>query len=115
MDENAKKNIASAGLNNVAALCADAERALRNIPSKLSKPDLVVLDPPRAGAKSKVCSLIAASGAKHVIYVACNPASLARDAGTFVRLGYELADIHAVDIYPMTHHIECVCLMSKAK
>ena len=112
--KNAKKNIVSAGLNNVVARCGDVERVLRNVPSRLSKPDLVVLDPPRAGAKSKVCSLIAASGAKHVIYVACNPASLARDAGMFARLGYELADIHAVDIYPMTHHVETVILLCRA-
>ena len=58
----------------------------------------------------------AESGAKSVIYIACDPTSLARDTATMVgELGYRLADIHAYDIYPMTHHVETVALLERAE
>ena len=61
----------------------------------------------------EVCRQIAEAEAKSVVYIACDPASLARDTATLVLLGYELADIRAFDIYPMTHHVETVALFRK--
>lgn len=75
--------------------------------------DLVVLDPPRVGARREVVELIAARGPRAVAYVACDPAALARDVATFAEHGYELAGLRAFDLFPMTHHVECVALLTK--
>jgi tRNA/tmRNA/rRNA uracil-C5-methylase (TrmA/RlmC/RlmD family) len=73
--------------------------------------DVVVLDPPREGAKRKVVDAIAALRPRAVAYVACDPAALARDVAYFREAGYELADLRAFDLFPMTHHVECVALL----
>ncbi|MBA3799478.1 MAG: class I SAM-dependent RNA methyltransferase [Geodermatophilaceae bacterium] len=74
------------------------------------RPDLIVLDPPRAGAGRAVCQALAESGAR-ITYVACDPAALARDVFTFRSAGYRLAGLRAFDLYPMTHHLETVALL----
>nr|WP_203681011.1 TRAM domain-containing protein [Actinoplanes siamensis] len=76
--------------------------------------DLIVLDPPRAGAGARVVRGIAAAGARAVAYVACDPAALARDVKTFRSLGWELAELRAFDCFPMTQHVECVALLLPA-
>ncbi len=76
--------------------------------------DIVVLDPPRAGAKRQVVRAIAALGPRAVAYVACDPAALARDVGYFAEAGYELAELRAFDLFPMTHHVECVAHLVKS-
>jgi len=73
--------------------------------------DLVVLDPPRAGAGARVVRGIADARPRAVAYVACDPAALARDVGTFLSLGWRLTDLRAFDCFPMTQHIECVALL----
>jgi tRNA/tmRNA/rRNA uracil-C5-methylase (TrmA/RlmC/RlmD family) len=75
--------------------------------------DLVVLDPPREGAKRKVVDAIAALGPRAVAYVACDPAALARDIAWFREAGYVLADLRAFDLFPMTSHAECVALLER--
>jgi tRNA/tmRNA/rRNA uracil-C5-methylase (TrmA/RlmC/RlmD family) len=77
----------------------------------LASADLVVLDPPRAGAGREVCGHIAVLNPRAVAYVACDPASLARDVAYFADLGYELADLRAFDLFPNTQHVECVALL----
>ncbi|NUO55539.1 MAG: class I SAM-dependent RNA methyltransferase [Hamadaea sp.] len=77
--------------------------------------DLVVLDPPRTGAGKQVVTAVAASGARAVAYVACDPAALARDVATFQGLGWELARLRAFDCFPYTHHVECVALLLPAR
>src|SRR5687768_10333527 len=74
-------------------------------------PDVVVLDPPRAGAGQAVSRLLAAAGARAVVYVACDPAALARDVAVFTSAGYRLAGLRAFDAFPMTAHVECVALL----
>jgi tRNA/tmRNA/rRNA uracil-C5-methylase (TrmA/RlmC/RlmD family) len=74
-------------------------------------PDVVVLDPPRAGAGRAVSRLLAATGARAVVYVACDPASLARDVAGFAEGGYRLAAVRAFDAFPMTSHVEVVALL----
>ena len=76
--------------------------------------DLVVLDPPRAGAKRAVVEGVAALRPRAVAYVACDPASLARDVGYFGEHGYTLRSLRAFDLFPMTHHVECVALLTKS-
>jgi len=73
--------------------------------------DLVVLDPPRSGAGRTVVDALTRLGARAVAYVACDPAALARDVGTFGGLGWRLSTLRAFDLFPMTHHVECVALL----
>jgi tRNA/tmRNA/rRNA uracil-C5-methylase (TrmA/RlmC/RlmD family) len=73
--------------------------------------DLVVLDPPRDGAGRRVVEAIAARTPRAVAYVACDPAALARDLAWFAELGYRLASLRAFDLFPMTHHVECVAVV----
>jgi tRNA/tmRNA/rRNA uracil-C5-methylase (TrmA/RlmC/RlmD family) len=75
--------------------------------------DLVVLDPPREGAKREVVEQVVARGPRAVAYVACDPAALARDVETFAGHGYRLERLRAFDLFPMTHHVECVALLEK--
>jgi tRNA/tmRNA/rRNA uracil-C5-methylase (TrmA/RlmC/RlmD family) len=76
--------------------------------------DVVVLDPPRAGAGSRVVELVAELRPRVIVYVACDPAALARDVATAARLGYHLDDLAAFDTFPMTHHVECVARLAPA-
>ncbi|RIJ76259.1 class I SAM-dependent RNA methyltransferase [Nakamurella silvestris] len=68
----------------------------------------IVLDPPRTGAGRAVCESLAASAPEVIVYVACDPAALARDTATLAELGYRLAELRAFDAFPQTHHVECV-------
>jgi tRNA/tmRNA/rRNA uracil-C5-methylase (TrmA/RlmC/RlmD family) len=87
----------------------------RVLASSYAEPvDLVVLDPPREGAKRRVVRQIVDRSPRAVAYVACDPAALARDLATFGELGYRLAALRAFDLFPMTHHVECVALLEKS-
>lgn len=108
-----QRNLRRMNLADVDVRCGDVARTLAHVPAHLAKPDLIVLDPPRAGARAKVCRQMAEAGARSIIYIACDPTSLARDTGTLRGLGYELADVRAYDIYPMTHHVETVALFRR--
>src|SRR5215212_2068032 len=88
----------------------DAE-GLTRLLADLGAPDVVVLDPPRAGAGPAVSRLLAATGARAIVYVACDPAALARDVAAFGGSGYRLAGIRGFDAFPMTAHVECVALL----
>ncbi|WP_183097605.1 class I SAM-dependent RNA methyltransferase [Nocardioides pelophilus] len=76
--------------------------------------DLVVLDPPRVGAKRKVVEQVVDRRPRAVAYVACDPAALARDVAIFAEHGYRLTDLRAFDLFPMTSHTECVALLEPA-
>jgi tRNA/tmRNA/rRNA uracil-C5-methylase (TrmA/RlmC/RlmD family) len=76
--------------------------------------DLVVLDPPREGAKREVVEQVVARSPRAVAYVACDPAALARDVETFAGHGYTLDRLRAFDLFPMTHHVECVAVLAPA-
>jgi len=75
--------------------------------------DVVVLDPPRKGAGRHVVDDIAARDPRVVVYVACEPAALARDLATFAQHGYALADLRAFDLFPMTAHVECAARLTR--
>jgi tRNA/tmRNA/rRNA uracil-C5-methylase (TrmA/RlmC/RlmD family) len=89
---------------NVEILEGKVERVL----GKLARADQVIIDPPRSGAGEKVIDLIAALAPDSLTYVACDPAALARDTAYLRQRGYDLASIRAFDLFPMTHHVECV-------
>ena len=84
------------------------ERGHRELPDWA---DLVVLDPPRKGAGAAVVRAIAERRPRAVAYVACDPAALARDLATFEEAGYAATSIRAFDLFPMTHHVECVAIL----
>ena len=96
---------------NVKIVTGDVAKHLPRIQSA----DVVVLDPPRDGAGKTVVNEIARLSPRRVIYVACDPAALARDTGYFLDNGYSLVKLRAFDLFPMTHHIECVALFEPAK
>ena len=75
--------------------------------------DLVVLDPPREGARRPVVEAVVARAPRAVAYVACDPAALARDVAIFAEHGYALKRLRAFDLFPMTHHVECVALLAR--
>lgn len=77
---------------------------------KISHADVVILDPPREGVGKTVVDQIVRLAPRAVVYVACDPAALARDTAYFMHVGFSLAKIRAFDLFPMTHHIECVAL-----
>ncbi len=71
----------------------------------------MVLDPPRKGAGARVCLGITDRHPRAIAYVACDPAALARDLRTFAEAGYRVSVLRAFDLFPMTHHVECVALL----
>ncbi|AKZ58624.1 putative enzyme [Streptomyces ambofaciens ATCC 23877] len=80
----------------------------------ISEADLVVLDPPRAGAGRKTVQHLSSLGARRIAYVACDPAALARDLGYFRDGGYRVRMLRVFDLFPMTHHVECVAILEPA-
>ncbi len=108
--EDAEANLAD--LPQVSVLADRVDRALAA--DAVGPRDLVVLDPPRTGAKRDVVAAVAALAPRAVAYVACDPAALARDVAFFAEQGYELHSLRAFDLFPMTHHVECVALLRRA-
>ena len=90
--------------NNVSIHRGSVDRKL----PKINNIDIIVLDPPRSGAGKKVIGQIISKKPRAVVYISCDPASLARDAKFLYDSGYKLDQIKAVDLFPMTHHIECI-------
>ncbi|MCM2577000.1 class I SAM-dependent RNA methyltransferase [Streptomyces meridianus] len=80
----------------------------------ITEADLVVLDPPRAGAGKRTVEHVAGLGARRIAYVACDPAALARDLKYFREAGYRPRKLRAFDLFPMTHHVECVAVLEPA-
>ena len=107
--EDARRNFAS--YKNVTVATGDVAKLLPRVTSA----DVVVLDPPREGAGKDVISQIAALKARAIVYVACDPAALARDTAYLEDHSYVLAGLRAFDLFPMTHHIECVALYERAE
>ena len=108
--EDAAANLVDLGQIRIFAGRVEAVLEAAGLPA----PQAVVLDPPRKGAGLDVVTAIAEAGPERVIYVACDPAALARDVASFAEHGYELTDLRAFDSFPMTHHVECVALLQKA-
>ena len=99
------------GLPGAVVACGSVDRVLRE---QFDEPfDLVVLDPPREGAKRAVVEQVVDRCPRAVAYVACDPAALGRDVAIFAEHGYVLSEIRAFDLFPMTHHVECVALLTK--
>jgi len=111
--ECAKENIKQAGLINVDFHNSNAERWLKSSSQNLNgRPDLVVLDPPRAGAADVVPHIAALKPAR-INYVSCDPTTLARDLRTLVDNGFKLSELIAIDMFPQTYHVEAVAKLNR--
>jgi 23S rRNA (uracil1939-C5)-methyltransferase len=102
--ENAKLN----GIDNARFYAGDVRTAMRPLVEEAGEPDVLVVDPPRAGLSQKVVRRIIETGAKRIVYVSCNPTTLAPNARQLVDAGYALETVRPVDMFPQTPHIECV-------
>jgi tRNA/tmRNA/rRNA uracil-C5-methylase (TrmA/RlmC/RlmD family) len=107
--EDARRNFSA--FKNVTIATGDVAKLL----PRVSAADVVVLDPPREGAGKDVIALITALKPRAIVYVACDPAALARDTAYLEDHSYSLASLRAFDLFPMTHHIECVALYERAE
>lgn len=99
---------ASAPVDNVKIIEAPVEKA--RLPKRT---DLIVLDPPRTGAGAHVVRMVSHAAPRAIAYVACDPAALARDLKTFAGDGWHLRELRAFDLFPQTHHVECVALLTQ--
>jgi 23S rRNA (uracil1939-C5)-methyltransferase len=86
---------------------------LRHAVIQRERPQLIVMDPPRAGVGTEVCSLLARIAAPEIVYVSCDPVTLARDLKMLVDAGYKLEELHLVDLFPQTFHLETVVVLRK--
>ncbi|MBR0082028.1 MAG: 23S rRNA (uracil(1939)-C(5))-methyltransferase RlmD [Clostridia bacterium] len=111
--EDAKANAVRNSVGNAEFLCELSENALPKLLEGGVRPDAIVLDPPRKGCEPAVLNAIAKSGAPRVVYVSCNPATLARDLKLLCDQGYALARVRPVDMFPQTHHVETAALMTR--
>ena len=112
--ENAKKNAERNKLENVEFLCADAAKAAIALKEREIHANVIVVDPPRKGLSSELIRTIHAFAPERVVYVSCDPATLARDLKEFQQYGYQTKTITPVDMFPRTRHVETVVVMSRA-
>jgi 23S rRNA (uracil1939-C5)-methyltransferase len=100
-------------VTNAHFFAGDARLALPELIERAAKPDVVVVDPPRAGLSQKVVRRIVDASPKRVVYVSCNPTTLAPNAAQLVEAGWRLVRVRPVDMFPQTPHIECVALLER--
>ncbi|MGA7703395.1 MAG: 23S rRNA (uracil(1939)-C(5))-methyltransferase RlmD, partial [Solirubrobacteraceae bacterium] len=100
-------------VTNAHFFAGDARLALPELIERAGKPDVVVVDPPRAGLSQKVVRRIIDASPKRVVYVSCNPTTLAPNAAQLVEAGWRLVKVRPVDMFPQTPHIECVALLER--
>jgi 23S rRNA (uracil1939-C5)-methyltransferase len=108
-EANAERN----GITNAHFLAANARTGVRPLLVQAGKADVVVIDPPRAGLSQKIVRRLLECEAKKIVYVSCNPTTLAPNAAQLVEAGYRLSRVRPVDMFPQTPHIECVALFEK--
>jgi 23S rRNA (uracil1939-C5)-methyltransferase len=108
--ENARAN----GVDNARFYAGDVRTAVRPLLEEEGGADVVVVDPPRAGLSQKIVRRVLEVEPSKIVYVSCNPTTLAPNARQMVDAGYELRSVTPVDMFPQTPHIECVALLERA-
>lgn len=111
--EDAKRNCAANGIENAQFFCADAARAAAKLLDEGLRPDVVVVDPPRKGLSPEAVQTVAQLRPDRVVYISCDPATLARDIARFRPLGYAPQKAECVDLFPRCAHVETVTLLSR--
>ncbi len=110
---DAERNAELNGIENARFLAGNARTGVRPLVEQAGKPDVVVLDPPRAGLSQKMVRRVIECEAQRIVYVSCNPTTLAPNAAQLVEAGYRLTRVRPVDMFPQTPHIECVALLER--
>ena len=110
-EDSARRN----GVENVEFLCGDASRLAAELRQRGLRPDVICVDPPRKGLAPDVVEAAASMTPGRIVYVSCDPATLARDVARFAPLGYRPVRACAVDLFPGTAHVETVVLLSKGE
>ena len=108
----ARMNAELNGIDNCEFICGDVKEKLSELEER---PDVIVVDPPRVGMHDKVVDMLSAYGIPEILYVSCNPKTMSMNLERFKVHGYEPVVIKAYDNFPMTKHVECVCLLSKVQ
>ena len=108
--ENARSN----AIDKARFFAGDVRLALRDLVEKAGRPDVVVVDPPRAGLSAKVVRRVIETSPRRIVYISCNPTTLAPNAAQLVEAGYRLRQVRPVDMFPQTPHIECVAVLDRA-
>ena len=111
--DNARKNAELNHISNAAFYCGATEKVLPELVAAGLKPDVVVLDPPRKGADENVLKAIMQTEPERIVYVSCDPATLARDAKYLNLMEYKIKKVQPVDMFCQTSGIETVCLLSR--
>jgi 23S rRNA (uracil1939-C5)-methyltransferase len=111
---DAERNAEQNKIENAHFYAGSARTSVRPLIEQAGKPDVVVIDPPRAGLSQKIVRRLIECEAKKIVYVSCNPTTLAPNAAQLVEAGYTLRRVKPVDMFPQTPHIECVALLEKA-
>ena len=112
--EDAMANAARNGVDNAEFFCGDAGDAARLLADRGVRPDVICVDPPRKGLALPVIETIAAMAPKRLVYVSCDPATLARDVKLLAERGYTLEKAEAADLFPRTSHVETVVKLTRA-
>ena len=111
--KDAMKNARMNGVDNVKFFAGDVRTAMRPLVEEAGQPDVVVVDPPRPGLSQKIVRRILEAEPKRIVYVSCNPTTLAPNARQIVDAGYSLKEVRPVDMFPQTSHVECVALLER--
>ncbi len=109
--DNAKRN----GIDNAEFFCGDAGQAALELEKQGVRADVVVVDPPRKGLNTDTIEALARFAPRRIVYVSCDPATLARDVALLKQRGYALKTVQAADLFPRCSHVECVVLMSRVE
>ncbi|MGD0386524.1 MAG: 23S rRNA (uracil(1939)-C(5))-methyltransferase RlmD [Solirubrobacteraceae bacterium] len=107
--ENARRN----EITNAAFYAGDVRLALGELVDRAGRPDVLVVDPPRAGLSQKIVRRVIEASPRRIVYVSCNPTTLAPNAAQLVEAGWRLERVTPVDMFPQTPHIECVAVLSR--
>ena len=113
--EAARENARLNELDTTRFVSGDARVVLPVLVDELGSPEVLILDPPRAGAGGRVMRKIGRSGARRIIYVSCNPTTLAPDLGELLPFGYRLIDVQPFDLFPQTYHVEAVAVLDRSE
>lgn len=111
---DAMKNAQNNGITNAHYVCDTAEAAMAKWQSEGLRPKVIIVDPPRKGLTESFIRASSAMSPEKITYISCNPATMARDIKLYQELGYQLTKVQPVDLFPQTHHVECVALLVKA-
>ena len=111
--KDAKENAALNNIENIEFICADASDFMVALAQERVHLDAVIMDPPRAGSTVQFMRSAIKLAPDRIVYISCNPETLARDLGYFTKHGYAVKKIRPVDMFPHTSHVECVVCLSR--